>query len=124
MSSHHTHLGSKLDSIAVSLFTNSETAATCHDPLRAAAEFSKGYKSMKICLNRLFLDRLALPRMSINFWLYFCCILITLLELRRTFLESLYLYRASNFGEHHHWSAQNITFRGAIPLVHTKWTNQ
>ena len=62
---------------------------------------------MKRCLNRLFFDRLALPRMSINFWIYFRCILITFLELRRMFLESFL-------------SPSRTKFRGAPSLVRTK----
>ena len=44
---------------------------------------------MKIWPNRLFLDRLALPHMSTNFWMCFCGILFNFQGLRRTFPKSV-----------------------------------
>ena len=44
---------------------------------------------MKRWPNRLFLDRLALPHMSTNFWMYFCGILFNFQGLRRTFPKSV-----------------------------------
>ena len=60
----------------------------CRNPLRADAEFSIDYKSMKRWPNRLFLDRLALPHMSTNFWMCCCGILFNFQGLRRTFPKS------------------------------------
>ena len=44
---------------------------------------------MKRWPNRLFLDRLALPHMSTNFWMCFCGILFNFQGLRRTFPKSV-----------------------------------
>ena len=61
----------------------------CRNPSGADAEFSMDYKSMKRWPNRLFLDRLALPHMSTNFWMCFCGILFNFQGLRRTFPKSV-----------------------------------
>ena len=81
-------------------------------------------------LQLTFFDGLALPHMSINFWICFWCILFTFQQRRRTFppaflfcqLPQIWektpigLHKRLNFGKHSHWSAQNwSTNRNVFP---------
>ena len=81
-------------------------------------------------LQLTFFDGLALPHMSINFWICFWCILFTFQQRRRTFppaflfcqLPQIWektpigLHKRLNFGKHSYWSAQNwSTNRNIFP---------
>ena len=82
----------------------------CGDPLRAGAESLKSPSSIKICCKSRFFYGLALPHMSINFWICFWGIQFTFQQLRRTFLPAFLFSLLLKFG-------------GRLPLVRTNCSN-
>ena len=81
---------------------------------------------MKRWPNRLFLDRLALPHMSTNFWMCFCGILFNFQGLRRTFPKSVLELKTTV--DHQIWGNTPIgwhKFYGPIgTLPQTRGTNR